>query len=203
MTPYRQEDIEWTHTWREGSPDETTPRVLLLGDSICVGYRHYVEEKLGGRYHVSSLATSKALDNPYFPDEIRLLAQQETVPYSIVHFNNGAHGGHLDAAQYGRLYEGFYLQLRQLFPEARFVLALTTPMADPADLTQPHPTFEQMSRERNEQVLAVAAKYGLAVDDLYTAVCRRPELHIADGIHFTEEGYQLLADTVADCLLRL
>ena len=201
MFTYKQEQIEWTQFWREGSPDENTRRVLIIGDSITVGYRHLVEQKLEGKYHVSAVSTSKALDNPWLMDEIKLLIKQDEVSYDIVHFNNGAHGGHLKSEEYGVLYEKFVCELMQLFPKAKFIMALTTPMMCAEDLTKFHPTYNKNSIERNEQALDIAKKYNITVEDLYSAALSEPGLHCEDGIHYNDHGWDVLADTVVKTIL--
>lgn len=200
MKDYKLETIEWTQYWSEFAPDEKTPRVLLIGDSISVGYRHIVEGMLGGEYHISSMATSKAVDNPWFMDEVRLLHKQEC-DYEIVHVNNGAHGGHLDADAYEKYSDKLICALKEEFPSAKFVLALTTPVMKKDDLAAFNPEGNARVKERNERALALAEKHGIRViDDLYSAALSEPSLHGPDGLHFTEHGYEVLAKSVVESI---
>lgn len=41
------EYAEWCDYWWENAPDQTKPRVLLVGDSVTRAYRPYVNEFLG------------------------------------------------------------------------------------------------------------------------------------------------------------
>ena len=53
-------------------------------------------------------------------------------------------------------------------------------------------------------VRALAEKYGLLTVDFYAALAdRREELLLPDGVHFCNEGYQVLAKILADTLLAL
>ena len=49
---------------------------------------------------------------------------------------------------------------------------------------------------RNKAAKVIAAKYGLAVIDLYTPTAADPSLLGADGVHFTPEGWEVLAGTI-------
>ena len=202
MENIRLETIEWTQYWTEHAPDRETPRVLLIGDSISVGYRHEVEGRLGGKYHVSAMSTSKAVDNPFFLDEVALLRKQEK-DYDVIHFNNGAHGGHLDADTYEKHYEALLRGLMEMFPGARLILALTTPVMKKEALAEFDPVQNARVLERNERVRAINARLGLGkVDDLYQAALSAPDLHGPDGLHFKEQGYAVLADAVAKSILK-
>ena len=49
------ENTEWSIAYAYGLADETRdlPRVLLVGDSICNGYKDLVRERLKGKLNVS------------------------------------------------------------------------------------------------------------------------------------------------------
>ena len=187
------EITEWTNLWYEHAPDGETPRVLLIGDSISMGYRHLVEENLNGKYHVTCISTSKSLDNPYLLREIALLTEQDDMPYAIVHFNNGAHGGHLTPDMYEHYYDRFIRTLKGMFPDAKFIMATTTHMMDEA--------YNNSSLVRNERARKLAEKYNLIIDDLYPFGAETPSLHCEDRIHFTDEGWKVLADAVTKSIL--
>ena len=54
----------------------------------------------------------------------------------------------------------------------------------------------------NEAALAIAREMDVKVDDLYTVIMEpgRDRLLLSDGVHFTDEGYHLLAKAVARCI---
>lgn len=200
MNDTKLEKIEWSQVWREYAPDDKTPRVLLLGDSIVIGYRHLTEEKLQGKYHVTAYSTSKALDNPYLAEEVEFVCRQDGCDYAVVHVNNGLHGWHLSEEDYERAYEAYLLRLRGMFPRARFILALSTPLMredDPAEIDE---TKNAPVLRRNEAALRLARKLNMEVDDLYTAALSEKGLHCADAVHFTDHGYDVLSDRVAKAI---
>jgi lysophospholipase L1-like esterase len=51
---------------------------------------------------------------------------------------------------------------------------------------------------RNEEVLRIAKSLGLEVIDLYSVSVENAQLHTSDGVHFTAEGYEALAEAVVD-----
>ena len=56
-------------------------------------------------------------------------------------------------------------------------------------------------RERNEAVQEIATENGYAVDDLYTGSASIPkEYRYVDGTHYLQDGYAMLAETVAECI---
>ena len=46
--------------------------------------------------------------------------------------------------------------------------------------------------ERNAAVKRIAARHGLAVNDLYTPLLSLSSLRSDDGYHYREEGYRLI-----------
>ena len=57
------ETFEWDDIWYDHVPDNTKPRILMVGDSISRGYRFNVINNLNDTYHTDGWATSKAVDN--------------------------------------------------------------------------------------------------------------------------------------------
>lgn len=188
------EDIEWTQYWAENN-SRSLPRILLIGDSISVGYRRPVYERISDSLCAVTVSTSKALDNSSFFGEIKFIAREEGFDYSAVHFNNGLHGFHLSTAEYAELYEKAVRLLIEEFPDAAKVLATSTPYTSGGD----NLSFDEKNdivKARNEVVFSVAEKYGLTVDDLYSVTVGNPGIKCGDGVHFHDEGYEILADSV-------
>ncbi len=196
MKDYQLEKAEWTHIWRDNAPACDRPRVLLVGDSISSGYAGAVNDALGGALLTTTHSTSMAIDNPYLLKEILLTAEQET-GLVMVHFNNGLHGWHLDEESYARHYEETVSALMAALPNVRIVLALTTPMSDGERTNEPHPEKNPRVIARNKAVLAIADKYGLTVDDLYTPLVGKGELRNTDCYHYKTIGYEYIAGIIA------
>ncbi len=179
------ESIEWDNTWMEQIHNPNARRILYVGDSITVGTRGAANAKGAGKVVFDHFGTSKALDNPYFFESLRLFAAQQP-SRAAVFFNNGLHGWHLSEEQYETLYAEMLDKLIKEYSDVPVVPMLTTCS-----------TSESYSNARvearNEIVRKLATERGLTVIDLYTVACANRE-HIADGVHFDGEGYSALAD---------
>lgn len=182
------ETYEWDNTWIEHANQNDITRVLYIGDSISCGTRSIATELAGGKYYFDGLGTSKAIDNPYFFETVSLFAHQEG-GRKIVLFNNGLHGMHLDGEAYSRHYENAIRFLISEFPNTQIALLLTTFINRPDEL-------ERVVKVRNERVRMLAEKYQLPIIDLFKVSEKNSDQLSRDGVHFTQEGYQCLAEEI-------
>lgn len=188
-------------------------KIYLIGDSIRYGgqnihgYGEYVKEKLGGIAEV------------YAPDDNCRFAQY-TLRYlydwtngvdaeniDIVHWNNGLwdvlrlHGDEpltpIDV--YVDFLERVYKKLTLLFPNAKIIFALSTPVIE----AWGNPQFMRYNKEiceYNNAAKKLMDKLGVKVNDLYSVAADFGEKYRADWVHYDEEGCNLLADAVIKAL---
>jgi len=188
------ETYEWDHVWLEHADDPDAKRVLYIGDSISCRTRHHATAATNGTVLFDGFGTSKAVDNPYFKPAVRLFAAQQGTRRAVI-FNNGLHGWHLsDDDEYKTHYEDMVQFLLQEFPDTPLYLVLSTVLADKA--------LDARGAVRNQAVREIAAKYDLPLIDLRSASKRAFSLLSEDGVHFTEEGYAVLAQEIVDTLPR-
>ena len=178
-------------------------KVMLIGDSITVGYTIPVNQYLAGKVHADSIATSKGLDHPFYNAEIDLFASQFGFDYKAIHFNNGLHGWHLTAEEYEKLYEEKVLWLKERFPKAKLALVTSTAVAVSGEDHRVDPERDKKVSAYNAAVWRIAEKYGLPVDDLYPTSVSMPEWRGGDSHHFNEAGKAGQAKIVGDFLLKL
>lgn len=81
-------------------------------------------------------------------------------------------------------YEAMIRFFLEMFKEVPLLLILATSVVDPE--------LNARICARNRVVSELAKKYNLPVIDFYTASHKCTEM-IEDGIHFTKEGYRVLA----------
>ncbi len=187
------------------------PRVLLIGDSISLGYTPLVRELLKGVANVhrpaansgpttaglAGLDTWLAVDTP---------AGQTPAKWDVIHFNFGLHdikimkGGLTDPIlqvppdQYEK-------NLRELVKRlqatgAKLIWASTTPVPDSTRLSPPRIAADVL--KYNEIAAHVMADNKIPTDDLYHAILpKEAQLQAKNNVHFSKEGYQLLAQHVA------
>lgn len=190
-TPIVYETYEWDNTWIEHADDSNRKRVLYIGDSISCGTRHIATNLTDCRILFDGFGTSKALDNPYFEDMLRLFAAQESRRDAVL-FNNGLHGFHLDdKIEYRNDYDKMVQFLLSEFRNTPIFILLTTHVADEAQ--------NKRVILRNLAATEVAKKYHLPTIDLYSVSAAMPD-QLTDGVHFTQSGYQALAQTILNAL---
>ena len=186
----RLEVYEWDSVWWEHASTEGVPRVLYIGDSISRATRGFATEVATEKIYFDNVATSKALDNPYFFDTIKLFAAQQVRCDAVV-INNGLHGWHLeDSKEYKQHYENMILFLREFFKDIPVMLVLTTHVADPER--------DKRVIERNKAVCELAEQYGLDIIDFYKPVFEHSDLITEDGVHLFDDGSKILADVLVN-----
>lgn len=198
------ETYEWTRFWYDQVNEDTLPRVLLVGDSITAQYGGEVNTHLQGIAHADYLASSKALDHPWYIRELELCASQFDACYAAIHFNNGLHGAHLTPSAYESLLEEKVCWLIDRFPQAKLMLALCTPLVLAEEGRPLDPQKNAMVLARNEAIRRVAGRHNLPVNDLYTPMLNHPEWrNEGDAYHFAEGGRAVQSHLVAAAIRRL
>lgn len=189
------ETYEWDNVWTEHAEKDDVTRVLYIGDSISCGTRGVATRLSEGKAYFDGFGTSKAVDNPYFCDSVRIFAAQEGYRSAVL-FNNGLHGWHLDdEKEYPAYYKKTVEFLLDLFKGTPIFLVLTTCVADKET--------DLRVRKRNEAVKTIAENFGLETVDFYSPAAKNPSLLSGDGVHFTGDGYEVLAKAALDALKKI
>lgn len=183
------ETYEWDNTWLD-HPNDDIKRVLYIGDSIACSTRYAATEQSGGKMVFDLFGTSRAVDNPYFKDALTVFANQQGGREAII-FNNGLHGWHLnDEIEFKKYYEDMVRYLLNTFRDIPVAIVLSTTVKKEED--------ERRVIVRNKSAREVAGKYNLPVIDLYTTSKEAQEFLSDDGVHFTLEGYRILAKKIVE-----
>ncbi len=174
------------------------PRVLLIGDSISIGYTLPVRELLKGKPNVHRIPTNGGPTKNGTASIERWLG---TAKWDVIHFNWGIHD--LKFMPDGKRQvesEDYEKNLRALVARmkttgAKLIWATTTPIPD-GDLI-PSRRFGKVP-EYNAIAKNVMLENGVAIDDLNTAITP----HLADfqnpkDVHYKPDGYAFLAKQVA------
>ncbi len=199
-------------------------RVLLLGDSISIGYTPFVQEALAGRAHVARpmldgdppRAENCAGTTKGIAELDRWLAPDGGA-WDVVHVNFGLHDlKRVDAATGQNSNDPadphqadlarYEPQLRDIVTRlqatgARVVLATTTPVPD-GEL-RPY-RAPQDAALYNRVALRVAQEAGVAVNDLHAFVLAQPPpFQRANDVHFDAAGSRALGERVAAAVLEV
>lgn len=186
------------------------PRVLLLGDSISIGYTLDVREALKGKANVHRPATNCG---PTTNGVKNIDAWLGDAKWDVIHFNFGLHdlkfvdaqGKNTEPAKgkYQVSLEEYEKNLETLVERmkktgAKLIFATTTPV--------PEGSAARIAGDElkyNEVALRVMKKHGAAIDDLHAfALPILAEIQLPANVHFKPEGSKRLADQVAASILK-
>jgi len=203
----------WTFT-----PDPELPNILILGDSISIGYTLQVRELLKGIANVhrpmgkrnnrreNCQGTTTGLKN--------IDRWLEAGEWDIIHFNFGLHDmkhmGQETTTKKSKLSdpqqappEKYKAQLQTITEKivatkAKLIFATTTPIAPntttPLRMPEYPPQYNTIAKE-------VMAPYSIEINDLF-ALCepQLKEIQLPRNCHFNTKGSQVLAEQVAKVL---
>jgi dienelactone hydrolase/lysophospholipase L1-like esterase len=187
------------------------PKVVLLGDSIRMGYAPLVAQRLAGRATVISSAANGG-DSANLLKKLEEMALREKP--MVVHFNCGLHDLKI-ARKTGKQQasvDQYAANLRRLVGRlqkettAGIVFANTTPVLDARRSKWPG-EYELRGADvlrYNAAAVAAMKECGVPVHDLHWAVEQAGLEKVLgpDGVHYTPEGKARLAEAVADAVLR-
>jgi hypothetical protein len=180
------------------------PRVLLIGDSISIGYTLPVREALKGKANIHRIPTNGGPTSNGVANLDKWLGDKK---WDVIHFNWGLHDlkfvdekGQLSNAQTGKhqipldQYEQNLRQLTQRLQKtgAKLIWCSTTPVPEGAGGRSPGDELRY-----NEVAAKVMKELNVPTDDLYTfAKPRLKEIQRPANVHFTTEGSKVLSEQV-------
>ena len=173
------------------------PRILLIGDSISIGYTFPVRTLLQGKANVHRI--------PDAVGTVRLLPNLErwlgNGKWDLIHFNCGLHDVLFANKEVFAPIDDYERNLKQIVKVlkgtgATLIWASTTPVP------------EGVRGRKNEDVIAynavarrLMAANGIPVDDLYSfALPQLNRIQKPSNVHFTAEGSRVLARRVVDAI---
>lgn len=185
-------------------------KVLLIGDSIRMGYDKYVKEALKG---VAEVVYPH--ENCQFAQYVlrhlepwkRQLELDETV--DVVHWNAGLwdtlRNFDEDVLTPPEVYRGFInrccKKIKLLFPNAKVIFATSTPVLEHKFSKESYRLNKDV-REFNRIAVEECLKYGFAIDDLYAVAEKFPEEYYSDCTHLrTEKGTRYMTEAVVKSIL--
>ena len=184
-------------------PDATgLPRVLLIGDSISIGYTEPVRVELTNKANLHRIPENGASTLTGVKNLENWLGSSK---WDVIHFNFGLHDLRLDDGKHQVPLPDYETNLRAIVQRlqktgARLIWAATTPVPD-AEVKPPRRNADVIAY--NEAAAKIMTESGIAIDDLYSLVKPRlPELQLPANVHYTLPGYNVLGHQVAESVLR-
>lgn len=174
-------------------------QVMLLGDSLRMGYEPLVRELLKGKAEVSG-PNENGRWAGYTLNSFRFWIPGMPKP-DVIHWNNGLWDLG-DDYQLGRPFslpeeyesclERMVTVINKIYPEAQIIMATTMPTDNPDT---------SGIIEYNDILKKVAKRHNIPVNDLFPLVDGKTDTMICpDHIHLTEEGFNIVAKQVADTI---
>ena len=184
--------------------------VLLIGDSIRMGYENYVKDAFEGVAEVKAPEGNcrYALQVLRYAHEWRKLFSCTPEEVDVIHWNAGLwdvlrmYGDEplTPVEFYGNLIKRIDVRLRLLFPNAKIIFATSTRVIEeryPKNFMRKNSVIE----EYNKAAIEVMKKYGYYVNDLYELTKSLDLDHYSDMTHlYTEKGRVALLRQVLDSI---
>ena len=188
--------------------EKPLPRVVLVGDSIRMGYAPLVAKQLEGKAIVISA-------KPNGEDTVNVLRNLDEWVIKerpdVVHINAGLHDLKVTVKSYQVPLADYEKNLQTILErirtgtKAKIIFATSTPIVDAlhAQRKVGFDRFEADVQKYNAAAAAVMKRAGVPVNDLHQLVEAggREKVMASDGTHYTEQGYDLLATAVAGKIL--
>jgi lysophospholipase L1-like esterase len=191
--------------------DPNIPRVLLIGDSISIGYTVPVREKLKGKANVHRPSANCAATINGLKDLDKWLGDPKTPAgkWDVIHFNWGLHDlkyhdgkgtiqpvdkgtQQVPVAEYEKNLRTLVKRLKET--GATLIWASTTPV--------PEGTVGRVpgdAKKYNEAAARVMKEESVQTNDLYAfAEPKLAEIQLKANVHFSPTGYDALAGAVAE-----
>ena len=199
-------------SFAENSPEKANlPNVLIIGDSISIGYTPYVTQMLKGKAIVKHNPGNAG-------PSIRGVANIEkwlgTTKWDVIHFNWGLwdiYGWEYakddrSPAMYEKRLEELVVRLKKT--GAKLIWGTTTPVCPEAETTMLKrfksevkitPATEKLYLDAAQRVMQ---KYEIQVNDLHAFMSPEWKKYAiaADNVHYTKRGYEKLGRQVADTI---
>jgi acyl-CoA thioesterase-1 len=194
--------------------DPALPRVLVIGDSISIGYTLPLRESLAGKANLHRPATNCGPSTRGVESVEEWLKTGGSDRWDVIQFNHGLHDirhfadrenkkpvaateGHRQVSE-----EDYEKNLRTIVARlkktgAKLIWRNTTPVPEGANGRVPGDEFRY-----NEIARKIMEENGIAIDDMH-AFClpRLGEIQRPKDVHFTDAGSKVLAEHTAKMII--
>lgn len=189
------------------SADKPLPKILIIGDSISLGYTPIVQELMKGEAivkHNGSNSNGNARYTGYGVENIDEWLSDDN--WDIIHFNFGLWD------LYGWRYtdtlrtpETYASNLETIIVKmektgAKLIWATTTPVCPAPEKNMPIIIDSEIEKAFRKAALKVMKNHNIPVNDLYKAI--QPKMNKyslgENNVHYNSDGYKFLAKQVAE-----
>ena len=179
-------------------------KLLLIGDSIRLGYDKAIKKTLEGKAEV------------YFPEENcrfasyvlryfhEYLEKVGTYDIDVIHWNTGlwdclrlfGEDPHTPLDVYAYYIERICVRIKKLCPNAKVIFATNTSVIS-EEMGDDFKRYNEEIEAYNNAAVEIVKKYGFEVNDLYAASVTLPKEAHSDPVHYyTKTGTEKIANQV-------
>ena len=193
---------------KEAPLESNFPKVLIMGDSISIGYTPYVKKLLQGKAEVIH---HKGNAGPTIRGLKHIDQWLGSEKWDLIHFNFGLWDMYgweyvkedLSPAMYENRLETLVLRLQKT--GAKLIWATTTPSCPKPEVSMRKRFNSEtviapaLEREYLDAALRVMKKHQIPLNDLHALILPNLKLHAVapDNVHFKPTGRKILAKQVA------
>lgn len=183
--------------------------VLLIGDSIRMGYDKSVKKTLENKANVifpSENCRFAAYVLRYFHE---FFGELKAENIDVIHWNAGLwdclrlfkEEPQTPLEIYSYYIERICMRIKKLCPDAKVIFATSTSVLS-EKMSENFKRYNEEIEAYNAAAVKTVEKYGFAVNDLYTLSTSLPETTHSDSVHYyTPQGTKAFTDQVLSYLL--
>lgn len=177
--------------------DPKLPRVLIIGDSISIGYTAPTRKLLAGKANVHRIPEN---GGPSDNGTKKIKQWLGDGKWDVIHFNWGLHDIKLGTGKHQVPIDEYEKNLRELVKTlkgtgAKLIWASTTPVPE-GKLNPPRMNDDVIAY--NKVAKKIMDENGVATNDLYAfALPQLDKIQQKVNVHFTPKGSEALAERVA------
>ncbi len=184
--------------------------VLVLGDSIRVGYDKSIRESLKGIARVEFPEENCRFASYFLRHFHEYMSALNGEKIDVIHWNAGlwdclrlfGEEPHTPLEVYSYYMERICVRIKKLAPEAKVIFATSTAVLS-EKMSADFKRYNEEIEEYNKVAVRVVKKYGFEVNDLYAVSAKLPESAHSDAVHYyTKEGTEAFAAPTLECISR-
>ena len=194
------------------SDDPALPRVLIIGDSISIGYTTMLRKNLVDKANVHRV-DGNCRWSAYGDENIEQWLGEGD--WDLIHFNFGLwdwYGWSQDAKStpesYAKSLESIVAKMKANTSKAnggkgaKLIFATTTPPCSGPEKKVKIIVSDERAKEFRDAALAVMKKHGVAINDLYGLIDKKRVQYLQgpDNVHYHNDGKALQAKQVAEVI---
>lgn len=191
----------FVHPFANPIDDPKLPRVLIIGDSISIGYTPGVRKLLDGKANVHRVKTNCRW-SAYGAEHIAQWVGDGK--WDVIHFNFGlwdwygwSQGKKATPESFAKSLESIVKQLKKT--DATLIFGTTTPPCVGPEKKVKIVVTERRAQQFAKAAMSVMTRHGVEINDLYAVIGsnRAKYQRGQDDVHYNDDGRKLLAEQVA------